>query len=141
MYILYTNDIPDLVHNHQVSYQNPQPVCAPCGSTVCYVDDGTFSVGHTEAAVLSDKLSLQYSLIADYMAANKLVINGDKTHLVVMGSKQSNNRRNSVQLSAGPYTILPTANEKLLGAQISQDLKWNHHILGSDDSLTKQLTS
>ena len=141
MYILYTNDIPDLVHNHQVTYQNPQPVCAPCGSTVCYVDDGTFSVGHTETDVLSDKLSLQYSLIADYMAANKLVINGDKTHLVVMGSKKSNNWRNSVRLSAGPYTILPTANEKLLGAQISQDMKWNHHILGSDDSLTKQLTS
>ena len=74
MYILYTNDIPDLVHNHQVSYQNPQPVCALCGSTVCSVDDGTYSVGHTETAALSEKLSLQYSLIADYMAANKLVI-------------------------------------------------------------------
>ena len=141
MYILYTNDIPDLVHNHQVSYQNPQPVCELCGSTVCYVDDGTYSVGHTETAALSEKLSLQYSLIADYMAANKLVINADKTHLVVMGSKKLNNLRNSVRLSAGPYTILPTANEKLLGAHISQDMKWNHHIFGSEDSLTKQLTS
>ena len=75
------------------------------------------------------------------MAANKLVINGDKTHLVVMGTKQTAAHRNDVKLEAGPHTILPSPKEKLLGAQISQDLSWNQHILVSDESLTKQLTS
>ena len=67
MYIIFTNDIPDLVHDHPVSYQNPEPACVPCGSTVCYVDDGTYSVGHTDPEVLSQKLSAQYDTIADYM--------------------------------------------------------------------------
>ena len=141
LYIIYTNDIPDLVHNHPVRYQSPHPACTPCGSTVCYVDDGTFSVSHTDTALLSQKLSDQYSKIADYMAANKLVINGEKTHLVVMGSKKSNNQRRNVSLKAGTHVIHPTPTAKLLGAHISQDLKWNHHILGSEDSLIRQLTS
>ena len=141
MYILYTNDLPDLAHDHPVSYESTQSVCSHCGSTVCYVDDGTFSVGHRDPDILSQKLTHQYGLIADYMAANKLVINGDKTHLVVMGAKNKNHLRNRISLSAGSHTILPTPTERLLGAIVSQDLKWNHHIQGNKDSLTKQLTS
>ena len=141
MYIIFTNDIPDLVHNHAVSYLNPEPACVSCGSTVCYVDDGTYSVGHTDPSILSQKLSDQYGIIADYMAANKLVINGDKTHLVVMGTSHTAAHRDDVKLEAGPHTILPSSTEKLLGGRISQDLKWKQHILEGDESLVKQLTS
>ena len=129
MYIIFTNEIPDLVHNHPVSYQTPDPACSPCGSTVCYVDDGTFSVGHKDSSILSQKLSEQYSIIADYMNANKLVINADKTHLVVMGTKATAAHRDYVKLEAGPLIITPNTTEKLLGCQISQDLKWKQHIL------------
>ena len=51
MYIIFTNDIPDLVHDHAVSFLTPEPACEACGSTVRYVDDGTFSVGHTDPSV------------------------------------------------------------------------------------------
>ena len=37
LYILFTNDIPDLVHEHPVSFEEPQ-ACQQCGSIVCYVD-------------------------------------------------------------------------------------------------------
>ena len=57
------------------------------GSTVCYVDDCTYSLGGKDPAALSEALSAQYLKIANYMAANKLVINADKTHLIVMGQK------------------------------------------------------
>ena len=33
LYILFTNDIPDLVHEHQVNFQEPYS-CNTCGSTV-----------------------------------------------------------------------------------------------------------
>ena len=141
MYILYTNDIPELVHNHPTNFATPQSFCEECGGTVCYVDDGTFSVAHTDPATLSIKLSNQYDVTADYMAANKLVINGDKTHLIVMGSKTSGDQRRQVSLSAGEHVVTPSQTEKLLGCQISEDLKWKQHILLSDQSLTKQLTS
>ena len=86
------------------------------------------------------KLSNQYKKIEEYMAANKLVINGDKTHLVVMGSTAHTAKRQEVRLQAGNHTILPSPNEKLLGGIISQDLKWRQHLLDNDQSLVCQLT-
>ena len=80
-------------------------------------------------------------MIADYIAGNKLVINGDKTHLVFMGTKKTAAHRDEVKLEAGPHTILSSSTEKLLGCQISQDLKWNKHILEGEESLVKQITS
>ena len=61
--------------------------------------------------------------------------------LGVMGTKHTAAHRDEVKLEAGPHTILPSSTEKLLGGQISQDLKWNQHILEGDQSLVKQITS
>ena len=141
LYILFTNDIPDLVHDHLVNFETPAPYCESCGSTVCYVDDSTFSHGEQDPAVLSQKLTQQYDRISDYMAANRLVINGDKTHLVVMGTKKTAARRQEVSVQAGGHLIQPSQTEKLLGGVISEDLKWKAHLVGSDQSLVKQLTS
>ena len=69
MYILFTNDIPDLVHDHNIDFAKPRSFCEGCGGTVCYVDDATFSVADKNPATLSIKLSEQYETIADYMAA------------------------------------------------------------------------
>ena len=140
-YILFTNDIPDLVHSHPTNYRQPKPCCDDCGGTVCYVDDATFSVGHCEPAVLSRSLTQQYVEIADYMAANKLVINDDQTHLVVMATKKFAQQREEVQIQAGQHVIKPSSSEKLLGCVISQDLKWKEHIMGSDQSMILQLTT
>ena len=63
------------------------------------------------------------------MAGNKLVINADKTHLVVMGGKQSSGRRNDVWLTAGEHLVLPSSTEKLLGGSIKDDLKWKEQII------------
>ena len=75
------------------------------------------------------------------MVSNKLVINGDKTHLVVMGSKGMDMARQAVSLRAGPHTILPSKTEKLLGCNIDQNLKWKTHIQAGDNSLVRSLTS
>ena len=45
LYILFTNEIPDLVHDHQVDFMAPTPYCSECGSTISYVDDSTYSYG------------------------------------------------------------------------------------------------
>ena len=46
--------------------------------------DGTYSFGCSDPAELSNTLTEQYNKISKYMVSNKLVINDDKTHLVVM---------------------------------------------------------
>ena len=76
-----------------------------------------------------------------YMAANKMVINADKTHLMVMAPARLEDKRKKVALKAGNYTITPTESEKLLGVGIHQSMAWKHHISVGDGSGLKQVTS
>ena len=85
-------------------------------------------------------LSNRYTLIEQYMRSNNLVINSDKTHLVVMGTRRLKESRDAVQLKAWPHIIQSTETEKLLGCSINQNLKWQTHIQSGESSLTKQLT-
>ena len=57
------------------------------------------------------------------MAANKLDINGDKTHLVVMGTRKTERRRHEVSILADGHNIEPTRVENLLGSVLSEDMK------------------
>ena len=108
---------------------------------MCYVDDCTFSHGNKNPNHLSSELNQQYKKISQYMIANKLVINDDKTQLIVVGSKQVSALRNQVRLQAGDHIVTPSSTAKLLGGIVSQDAKWKEHILGSEQSLVSQLTS
>ena len=74
------------------------------------------------------------------MAAKKLVINADKTHLVVMGTKSTAARRNEVVLHAGGHLIRPTRTEKMLGGNICKDMKWKKHLVDNEQSLARQVT-
>ena len=75
------------------------------------------------------------------MAANKLVINDDKTHLLVLGTRSMGEKRNMVNIRAGNHIIVPSKQEKLLGCVVSDNLKWRHHILSGEQAMVKQLTS
>ena len=69
-----------------------------------------------------------------------MVINPDKTHLMVMGPKKIAVRRTQVSIQAGTFTITPTETETLLGGHLHQSLQWNHHVRDGKGSLMKQLT-
>ena len=75
------------------------------------------------------------------MNSNKLVVNPDKTHLMVMGTKRMAAGRRAVSMQAGDFTIKPSVTEKLLGGHIHQSLEWNTHLSDHESSMIKQLTS
>ena len=75
------------------------------------------------------------------MANNKLVINGEKTHLVIMGTKLSSVKRSLVNLNAGQSVIVPSPSEKLLGLCVNENMKFHEHLLFGDNSLVKILSS
>ena len=107
---------------------------------VGYVDDGAYSYAHRDPAVLSQVLDRKYNLLEDWISGNRLVINPDKTHLMVMGPKKIQARRLQVSIQAGGFNISPTETETMLGGHLHQSLQWNHHISDSRKSLSKQLT-
>ena len=76
------------------------------------------------------KLTSKYNIISDYMISNKLKLNDDKTHLLVMTtSTKRRNRVIDVKITTPIEVIKPTSCETLLGNVIHEGLKWSQYIL------------
>ena len=141
LYLVYTNDLPDIIHSHKVDYKKPELHCEEDGSMVNFVDDGTVYIASKDPEEVSNKLSNHYRKIEAYMNSNKLVINSDKTHLLVMAGRGAiSARRMEVQVTAGPDIIDQSVSEKLLGGIIHQSGKWNEMIKNNKSSIVKQLS-
>ena len=146
LYILFVNDLPEVVHGHpgeavHNAHAKFNLFCDECGGLCCYVDDSTYMYSSSDPRCLSEKLSEQYKKLALYMADNKLVINDDKTHLLVMGTARHSANRNLVTIDTGTVVVKPIESEKLLGLNIHQSLKWKEHVLSNEKSLIKILTT
>ena len=80
---------------------------------------------------LTEVLSKKYNVVSDFMTNNKLKVNADKTHLLVTTTKQKRRHvdTNSVSICSPSGTVFPTSTERLLRAEIHQDMKWRKHVL------------
>ena len=146
-YTIFTNELPQVVHEADCPLHHDSEAgiftinCQECGGLCCYADDSTYTVRGKDPVDLSEKLSKKYKVVADYLTDNKLKVNDDKTHLLVLTTRQK--RRyvvtNSVRIETPTASIKPSRVEQLLGAQVHQDLRWVNHILDSDASLLKAL--
>ena len=77
------------------------------------------------------------------MAQNRLILNSDKTHLLVMTSARRHTIHHNfgISLNTGTEIIQPQSEERLLGATVSNSLSWNRHIRDSKSSLLSCLNS
>ena len=165
LWLIFTCDQPDVIHEHHIDRQQADRGCSNrneaaygehggdiaqagtsqpdggCGVLVGYVDDGAFSYACEDPLELSNVLTSKYNKLAEWMNSNKLVINPDKTHLMVMGSRKHASKRKEVSLLAEGFVIKPSETEKLLGGQLHQGLEWNQHLRDHKGSLLRQLTS
>ena len=149
LYLLYTNDLPEVVHEQHIeedeqSHQHSFNVsCQSCGEICLYADDSTLTLSSKNVQELTVKIAQKYSVISEYMASNRLILNSDKTHLMVMTSARMHSVHQDfgIYLDTGSETILPQNEERLLGAIVSNDLSWNSHVRDSKNSLISTLTS
>ena len=139
LYLCYTTDLPDAIHDHHID--PAQPYCEEDGAMVNFVDDGTNYVANEDPQVISEALNANYKRIELRMHSNKLVINADKTHYIVVAGRKTGRLRQEVKLQAGGYTIKQSDNEKLLGAIVANDGKWNMMIRDHKNYIIKQIKS
>ena len=109
------------------------------GGLCCYADDSTYTVRGKDPEELSETLSRKYKVVADFLTDNKLKVNDEKTHLLVMTTRQKRRFVNTsnVQIETPTAIIQPSNVERLLGAQVHQDMRWVEHI--RDESSVKSL--
>ena len=78
------------------------------------------------------------------MANNRLKLNDDKTHLLVMTTTTQQRQRLldiRVKINTPTEEIKPIQSEKLLGILIQDNLKWTEYVLNNDKSLLNQLNT
>ena len=76
------------------------------------------------------------------MANNRLKLNDEKTHLLIMSTRQKLRVTNiKVKISTKNEVIKPIESEKLLGIIIQNDLKWSGYIQNNEKSLLRQLNT
>ena len=146
-YTLFTNELPEVIHD-QLGVASPvnQPVFHlkedNNGSICCYADDTTFTVTDSDHAVLTTKLSEKYKSISDFMLDNRLKLNDDKSHLIVISTNQARIRTQScnlVEIRTPTGVLKPSHHEKLLGCWVQENLKWSDHVRDHKESLARTL--
>ena len=143
-YILFTNDLRETVidNSSHVHGSHLTSHCQQCGGLCCFADDSTYSVSSHSQKDLQDKLNSRYTTLSSYMGNGKLKLNDDKTHLLIMTTRQKHRMLDiSVRINTPTEEIEPIKSEKLLGVFIQNDLKWNNYILHNEKSLIKQLSN
>ena len=77
------------------------------------------------------------------MNSNLLVMNTDKTKLLILDTKAKHLRNDDygITLNTGSEVISPENCGKMLGGLISNDLCWNSHIRDDENSLFRQVMS
>ena len=107
-------------------------------------DDSLYTKSDRDPAVVQAAITVKYKQIYNYMSKNKLVLNNEKTHLIIMASKNQNRSHGNFDIrldTGGDDMIEPIACEKLLGGYISNNFKWNDQIKGKDGSIFKSVVS
>ena len=156
LYILFTNELPEVIHSqcpgspHQgaESWPNFTMFCKTCGSIGCYTDDTTYTCSGSDSIELSGLLSDKYKVMSDFLVSNKLKLNDDKTHLMVMSTSQARARRKGTSKDSTKVVIRtplkeiePSETEKLLGCWLHQDMKFKENILEHSESLLRSLNT
>ena len=147
LYTIFTNELPQVVHEASCPVGEVEGAamftiqCQECGGVCCYADDSTYTATGSDLVELSNKLSHKYTVMADFLTANKLKVNDDKTHLLVMSTRQKRQHKNTSNMTINTPTaiITPSIVERLLGAQVHQDMRWREHLMDNKDSLLKSL--
>jgi len=118
-FILYTADLPDKIDEHGINFH-------------AYADDSQLYVlcdccDTAPAAPLFEHCIID---VGDWMSANQLKLNADKTKLLWTGTKHSLSLRDGCgpNLCLGKDTITPSKHVRVLGVTISSDLGLDKHV-------------
>ena len=103
----------------------------------------TYSKSDKDVEKLKEDIKDKFNDISNYMSRNKLVLNSDKTHLLLMTSSNMHKKYDNfgIFLDTGQEIVEPVEKEKLLGCIISNDFKYYSHVRDDEKSMMNTLNS
>ena len=73
-------------------------------------------------------LNRDLNITCDYLKANKLCLNVDKSKLLIFESKQKKFDNNDISIKLNGCKLVPTDHVKYLGLQLDKNLSWNFQV-------------
>ena len=136
LYQLFVVDLPQSLHPHPPHTHQGEPKCEG-GEATTYVDDVTAMVAADTPNKLASLAQLALDRLTNYLTANKLKANKDKTQL--MAVPNSTNPKPIIILQADDEIIKSVNTIKQLGVNLSQDLSWHKYISILHGELTQRI--
>ena len=126
LFNIYVNDLP-LVPEH----------CAP----QCYVDDTKLLMSFRlqDQSSVMDKMNKDLLKIRNWCFDNQLLLNPDKTKLIIFGSRQMATKVEDFRLSLLGKELVPVKVVKDLGIILDSNLTYNEHIITTVSACMKRL--
>ena len=87
LYTVFVNELPKVLQRSNASeLRSDQRIDKIC----CYADDSTLSSSDSDHSELTKKLTNDFKMVSEFMINNRLKLNDDKTHLLVMQEQDHN---------------------------------------------------
>ena len=137
LYLIYTLDYPLIHSEKKINIKEYDETNEP--KTTTFMDDSIVKIKlDKDKKKHNEQIEKVLDKVTDYMNANSLVINKDKTKVLVI--MKDNNIRENIKIKVeGKEDIKPVRSMVYLGIQIKDDMRWNHFIEDRPDNLIKRL--
>ena len=111
-------------------YLNGLPTIPRFSSLESYVDDSKLYLSFPvrDLNTIVQQINEDLSLVASWCCHNHLLINPDKTKLLVMGTRQMLQTLPDFHITLLGKEIAPTASARDLGVQVDATLSYNEHV-------------
>ena len=123
LFLLYINDL---------AYVTPKLF------SILFADDSNFFCTGKDLNILHETVNNEMVAIVDWLAANKMSLNIDKTHYMVFTSKRKK-IENKPCITISGTSISKVANTKFLGVFIDDKLDWKCHIAHICSKISKSI--
>ena len=133
LFIVYINNLPDVVKHTQLHTQKHTLVSLYADDTVLYC----FSDNPID---LEEQLNADLHTVCDWLRDNKLTLNIKKTKVMVIGSNRKLSNTSSVTVHVNGNTIAENVEHfSYLGVTLSTTMTWNEHVTDLSSKVNKRL--
>ena len=143
LFLIFINELPALVETaDNVLEEEPKE---DKSTIVVFADDNTPINSEKDPETLQRKLQSEADLITNWFGIHKMIVSGDKTKLVVVGThanRESKLKNKTLCLNVDGHQTSESDTEKLLGIIINKFGTWRNHLHGDEENtvLLKELS-
>ena len=113
-------------------FNNDFPASSVEGTSVLFADDDTDNTSDRDPQELQNKIQREADRSISWVTDNKMACAGDKTKLVIIGTKQLRasklNEQRKLNIKVDGNDIEDTQSEKLLGLIVNNEMTWKDYL-------------